>query len=363
MMSGAAGQMMVILAVALLITLSVTPWVRRFAVAMGALDRPNRRKIHRQPIPRLGGVAVLAGWAGALAFGMGVAGVEGTPGPLVPMMALGVLVVLFGAWDDWSDLPGRGKLAAQILIASLVFLLGIRIDRITNPFGGVLLFPEPLSYAVTVFWVIGMMNAVNLIDGLDGLACGIAAITAGGLMAAGLFVRSDTSVVVLAALAGACLGFLRYNFHPATIFLGDSGSQFLGFVLAMTPLLDNQYKSATVVALLLPLTALSLPIFDTALAFVRRLRKRRSIFRADKAHLHHRLLKLGLSQRQVVAAFYLGSLYLSVLAFLFVLIPERYAVILLGLLALGLMMGIQTLRFVEYKFLQSTRARLRRLRV
>jgi UDP-GlcNAc:undecaprenyl-phosphate GlcNAc-1-phosphate transferase len=239
-----------------------------------------------------------------------------------------------------------------MLIAS-----GLQIDRVSNPFGGELLFPRWLSVCMTLFWVAGMMNAINLIDGLDGLATGIVAIASLGLVAAGLHVQNFTSVVLFASLAGACAGFLAYNFFPAKIFLGDAGSQFLGVVLAAAPLVDYPYKSATAVALLIPLTSLALPILDTALAVLRRFTGRRSVFRADKYHVHHRLLKMGLSHRQVVLFLYLVSGYLSCLAFMFVLIQERYAIILLVLLTLGLIMAMQTLRFIEFTLRRRSRRR------
>jgi len=177
------------------------------------------------------------------------------------------------------------------------------------------------------------------------------------LVIAGLHVGATVSVLLLAALAGASFGFLRHNYHPASIFLGDSGSQFIGFVFAIAPLANQHYKAATAVSLLIPLTALSIPIYDTALAIVRRLRGRRSIFHADKYHLHHRLLKMGLSQQQVVWCFYLASIYLTGLAFLFVLIRGQYALVLLVLLALGLIMAMQVLRFIEFKLRRQYRRR------
>ncbi len=353
--------------VALLSALILTPLVRRMALAFGVLDHPSGRKIHRTAVPRLGGVAVFAAWLIAVivvvvlqqAFHVTLSA------RLWPLMWLAGLSVLFGFCDDVWDLPGPVKILSQIAVASLVFLAAARIDRLSNPFGGEFWFPVPVSYVVTVLWVIGMMNAMNLIDGLDGLATGIAGITAIGLIASGSYTGSYTSMMMLAALAGACLGFLRYNFHPAAIFLGDSGSQFLGFLFAVAALVGDQYKAATAASLLIPLTALMLPIYDTGLAFVRRLRGRRSVFRADKYHLHHRLLKMGLSHPQVVVVLYLVSLYLNCLAFLFVLIREQYAIMLLAVLALGLFMGMQTLRFIEYRLRQvyrMRRARLRQLR-
>lgn len=335
----------------LILTLVATPLVRQAAVKLKIMDHPNKRKVHRVPIPRLGGVAVFIAWCAAIAVALLFPLDHKLASIIVPVMIYGLLIVLLGVWDDCKDLPGKAKLLGQVVAASLVFFSGLRIDRITNPLGGEIAFPWPLSFLITLLWIVGMINAMNLIDGLDGLASGIVAIACIGLMAAGMYLRGGASLIVLAALMGGCLGFLRYNFYPAQIFLGDSGSQFLGFVLAASALLEHQYKAAAAVALLIPLMALALPIFDTALAFFRRIRWRKSIFQADKYHLHHRLLRMGLSHRQVVLFFYLVCSYLSLMSFLFVLIKDRYALVLLMLLALGFFLAMETLRFVELKFL------------
>jgi UDP-GlcNAc:undecaprenyl-phosphate GlcNAc-1-phosphate transferase len=331
----------------LVVSFLLTPLVRELALSWGIVDHPNRRKIHAQPIARMGGVAVYLAWVLALAIGLEKRDIA-SMGLFVMLMSVGLVMVLFGVWDDWVDLRGRVKLACQVAIGTLVFLLGARIDVLSNPLGGQLVFPLWLSYLFTVCWVVGMMNALNLIDGMDGLAAGIAAIAALFLVVTGCYLHAGAAVGVLAALAGACLGFLRYNFHPASIFLGDSGSQFIGFVFAMAALVDKQYKTATAMALLMPLTALSLPIVDTALAIIRRWRGNRSLFRADRFHIHHRLLRMGLSQRQVVLFLYLATAYLGLFAFMFVLIQDRWALLLLALLGLGLVMALQVLRFIEW---------------
>ena len=342
-------------------TLVLTPFVRQLALKLKILDRPNKRKVHRVPVPRLGGVAVFIAWCIGLAMALHFPAHEKLLEIIQPMVLFAGLIVLLGVWDDWKDLPGKAKLLGQVAVAGLVFWFGPRNDRITNPFGGELIFPWPLSFLITVLWIVGMVNAVNLIDGLDGLASGVVMISCVGLMAAGFYLRGGASLIVLAALMGSCLGFLRYNFNPAQIFLGDSGSQFLGFTIAVATLLEHQYKAAAAVALLIPLMALALPIFDTALAFVRRIRWRRSIFQADKYHLHHRLLRMGLSHRQVVLFFYLICSYLSLMSFLFVLITDRYALLLLLLMALGFFLAMETLRFVELKFLAFRRRTFRRV--
>jgi len=313
-------------------------------------------------VPRLGGLAVFLGWLTAVAAACLLPDQEELWRVLLPVATLAACAAGLGIWDDWKDLPGKGKLLGQVAIAALAFWVGWRVDRLTNPFGTPFLFPAPLSFLLTVFWIVGMMNAINLVDGLDGLAPGIVAIACTGLVAAGLYMHSYVAVPILAALAGACLGFLRYNFYPAQLFLGDGGSQLLGFLLAIAVLVDAQFKAAAAVALLLPLTALALPILDTGLAFIRRLRLRRSIFQADKYHLHHRLLKMGLSQRQAVLFIYMVCGYLSLMSFVFVLINTRYAFVLLLLLFLGAFVGLQALRFAELRFLSFHRRYQRSVR-
>jgi UDP-GlcNAc:undecaprenyl-phosphate GlcNAc-1-phosphate transferase len=193
------------------------------------------------------------------------------------------------------------------------------------------------------------MNAMNLIDGLDGLACGITFIASSVLMFVGMHLGNYENIFLLGILAASCLGFLPFNFHPAKIFMGDSGSMFLGMVLASMALIGSQHKTATAVVLLPPLTALALPVYDTFMAIIRRASKRRSVFRADSKHIHHRLLDLGLNQRQIVVFCYLITIYLSVFSFLFVLIPRQYAFALLMLLGLGICMGIVVVDFIERK--------------
>jgi UDP-GlcNAc:undecaprenyl-phosphate GlcNAc-1-phosphate transferase len=337
-----------------------TPGVRWLALALGIVDHPGGRKIHKKPMPRLGGFSVYLSWLLALTLSTTYTTQQSIPLQLRGLIAVGFAVVLLGMLDDWKDLNGLTKLCGQVLIATLVYAVGIRINHISNPFGGILEFPWPLSYLLTVVWVVGMMNALNLIDGLDGLATGISLITALGLITAGIYLGNDLSNYILAALAGACGGFLIYNFHPAKIFLGDCGSQFLGYIFACTALVSQQYKAAAAVSLLVPLCALSIPIYDTALAFMRRLRGGKSVFRADRFHLHHRLLKMGLSQRQAVFFFYLVAVYLNCFAFLFVLIPQRFALVLLFLLGLGVVLSMQILRFVELRLRQQTYRRVRR---
>jgi len=231
-----------------------------------------------------------------------------------------------------------------------LFYAGFRIGVFTNPFsGGEIQLPFWISLFLTVFWILGMINAINLIDGLDGLATGVVFIAGLSLLFAGLYLKTPVTVILISILCGSTLGFLFYNFPPAKIFLGDTGSMFLGLILAITGLAGMQYKVVTAAALIIPICALAIPIYDSILAVWRRLLGKNSVFIADKKHLHHRFLELGLSQRQVAVVIYLATLYFGIIAFMFVLIPNEYALLLLLLLGIGLFVGLRTIGFIERK--------------
>jgi UDP-GlcNAc:undecaprenyl-phosphate GlcNAc-1-phosphate transferase len=300
---------LVIFAVALIASLLLTPLARRLAIGLGAVGSVGGRNVHARSIPRLGGLALMAGFSVstllALAFG-GLIDVYLKPQfmELVGVIAGGALLCVTGAVDDVRGLRAVHKLAAQILVATLAYACGFRIDAIALPFTG------PLSMGVfalpvTVIWIVGITNAVNLIDGLDGLAAGVgffAAFTSFVVAFVGgnLFVS-----LLMAALMGVLAGFLFFNFNPARIFMGDSGSYFLGYVLATLSLTGAlQQKASTAVSLLVPMIALGLPIFDTLLTMVRRVLERRSVFSPDRGHIHHRLLDLGLTHRRAVMLLY-----------------------------------------------------------
>ena len=295
-------------AIAAALSFALTPLVRAFARRAGVLDAPGARKVHQQAMPRLGGVAVLP--ASVLAVAITVP----APASALAPFALGSLIV-FGAglYDDVKGLRALAKLAAITAAALLTIAVGIRIERFT-------LFAHTyelglLSAPMTLVWIIGVTNAFNLIDGLDGLAAGLT-IVAGGSCAFLLALRGETSQAsIVAALAGAAVGFLPYNFNPASIFLGDCGSLVVGFVLAVTAITGWQ-KGATALAVGAPLLALALPIADIAGSIVRRLARRQSVFTADERHIHHWLLRAGLSHRGAVLLLYACALALAAAAVL-----------------------------------------------
>ena len=289
------------------------PWVVRFAHRIGNVDKPDARKVHKEPIARLGGIAIFAGFLASLAALEWL--VPGRlfvlDGPLGGVLAGATAMFLIGVADDLKPLPAKVKLVLQIGAACLAYYLGVRIEFLSNPFtDGIWVLPTAVSVGLTVFWLVGITNTINLIDGLDGLAGGVSLIAAGTMTLIALQTHQSIAALMTLALAGGIIGFLRYNFNPAKIFMGDSGSLFLGFTLAAISI-TGVLKLVATVALALPLLILGVPIFDTAFAIVRRAWNRKPIFSPDRGHLHHRLLNAGLTQRRAVVVIYGISLLLG----------------------------------------------------
>ena len=299
--------------IALFVALIVTPAVIVLAAKTGAMDAPDARKVHKGPMPRIGGLAIYCGFMAAILAMLNFAELtQEVANGVIGLLLGGTLIVIIGLIDDYKNLPAKVKLLGQILAACVVVYFDVRIDVITDPFGDYL-YLEYLAAPATVFWIVGLTNTVNLIDGLDGLAAGVSTIASITIMLVAL--QEDVMIVALftAALAGAALGFLRYNFNPAKIFMGDTGSMFLGFILAGISVIGAVKCTATI-ALIVPILALGLPIMDTTFAIIRRYRGGVPIFKPDKGHLHHRLLDLGFSQRQAVLLMYVISALLGLSA-------------------------------------------------
>jgi len=317
---------------ALAITFMVTPIVRWGAMRMGAVDRPNDRKVHAHPTPTLGGLAMALGilGAGALAFYMPEFREKFVDSSELLGIGAGALVIFFlGAVDDLHDLPAPVKLAGQIFASGIVFLSGVQMRFLLMPGGDVLALSDDVSVLLTITWLVAMINAVNLVDGLDGLAAGIVAIAAASffvytfnLEGGGFIVAQSSAPLVAIIIVGVTLGFLRHNFFPAKIFMGDSGSMLLGLVLggATVAGIGSQGVAVSTVAanptsqvflayfpLFIPLAVIAIPLADALFAIIRRARKRKSVFHADKEHLHHRLMDLGHGHRQAVIVMYIWS--------------------------------------------------------
>lgn len=292
---------------ALAVSFITTPFIKKLALKIGAIDVPkDERRVHDKPIPRLGGLAIYIAFVAVI-----LALVPYSP-KMIGILAGGTVIVILGVVDDIRPLPSKLKLLVQVVAAVMLVASGVRVEWVTNPFDNVdgMAYLSYFSYPITIFWVVGVTNTLNLIDGLDGLAAGIASIASLSLLAVSVMNGHPVVVIYTAALAGAAIGFLPYNFNPAKIFMGDTGSTFLGFVLAAISI-EGAIKGAATLAIAIPVLALGLPIFDTTFAIIRRAVNGKPIMEADRGHLHHRLLALGLSQRQVVFTLYAVSAFLG----------------------------------------------------
>ncbi|MGQ9758631.1 MAG: glycosyltransferase family 4 protein [Actinomycetota bacterium] len=317
--------------VSLLLALLLTPAARRWAVKLGAVDMPHDRKVHENPTPTLGGLAILVAVVFSILAGKALARVfpslarpMGMSDALSSYQLLGIivaasLVAVLGAVDDMRRLSPWMKLAGQVAASLVLISFGVEINTVALPRGNVLdLSASPLlSILLTVIWMVAFTNIINLIDGLDGLAAGVCTISAAAFFFYGTRIGGDPNTlqatVVSVAVAGACLGFLRHNFHPASIFMGDSGAMFLGFILGAVSI-QGILKRTAVATLFTPLIILAVPIADTGLAILRRVRRGKPFHYADKEHIHHRLLYIGHSQRQAVLIIYLWTALLTGIA-------------------------------------------------
>lgn len=290
------------LAMAFLISFASTPTVIALAHRIKAIDVPkDERRVHKKPIPLIGGLAIFYGFViSVLCFAV-------IDRQLMGILIGSVIMVTVGIIDDIHDLNAKIKLLFQIIAAGIVVYFGVDIDHIANPFanwfGPVYIKLGAWSVPLTIIWIIGVTNAVNLIDGLDGLAVGVSSIASVALLSLTLISQNLNAAIVIAALAGAGFGFLPYNFNPAKIFMGDTGSTFLGFVLACISV-QGIIKTYALISFAIPVLILGLPIFDTLFAILRRLVTGRPIMSPDRGHLHHRLLDMGFSQKQTVAILY-----------------------------------------------------------
>ena len=326
---------LVVVVVAGVVTLGVTPVVRRMAVRVGAVVRPDERRVHERPTPTLGGIAMFAGLLAGVgtAWGMGAFDevFAGNTEPLGLVVAAAI-ILLVGVIDDIVEVSAPAKVAGTVLAASVLVLSGVSMLNFRIPFAGIVVLSPDWSYLISVLWVLGMVQAVNLIDGLDGLAAGIVAIAAGTffvyslrLTDEGLLAASTVAPLVSIVVVGMCAGFLPWNRHPARIFMGDGGALMLGLLMAAATMMvggrtDQEFSGQTFfffAPLFIPLLILGVPILDTAWAIVRRAANRQGVATADKDHLHHRLMRLGHGHARSVAILWFWTLLLSG----FVLVP------------------------------------------
>jgi len=310
-----------------LLAYAITPPVRVLAYKIGAIDIPaDARRMHKKPIPRLGGLAIFASFViTSLIF------CEYSPA-LISIWLGGLLLCIIGTLDDIYRLHWLIKLVVQIAAAALPVISGVSIDQINV--GGTYIHLGVWSYPLTILWITGLTNAINFIDGLDGLACGVSAICACSILGVTLLIGDIPSALITAILAGACFGFLPFNRNPARIFMGDTGALFLGYTLAVISV-EGVFKLHTLLSFLIPISIFALPLFDTAFAIFRRILHGKSPFSADRGHLHHRLVDMGFTHKEAVGILYAicGILGMVTLTFTDVMLEETRLVKSIGLAA------------------------------
>lgn len=340
------GSYLLVFVIAAAVAAASMPVCMRLARRLGLVDDTRA-----PPLPRIGGWAIALGTATALALvgvifaptGLTLIGASESLGAVVLGSAL---ILLLGSFDDARPMNATVKFLIQILIAVLVYALGVRVEAMSLPFFGSVGIPVPLSLAFTVLWLVGISNALNLLDGADGVAAGSAFFAATAVFIMSVALKHPAAGLVAAALAGSLLGFLPYNFPPARAFLGDSGSLVAGFLLAGLSV-EGSTKGPTLVAIAVPLVAFAVPVFDTATAFLRRFMRGQPIFQGDSDHLHHRLQRAGFSPRGVAGVVYAASAAFALVAMLFINPGVRsYAVVLL-VLGAGFWLVVRYLRLHE----------------
>jgi UDP-GlcNAc:undecaprenyl-phosphate GlcNAc-1-phosphate transferase len=339
-----------IFTLALIISLVATPLVKRVAMKYNLVDIPDERRIHKKAIPRMGGIAIyIAFFSPFLSFFLFSTTLTDLLSSSKQIIALGVgasLVFGMGLWDDVLDLKPSIKFSIQLISALIAYWGGMCIHEFGLPWGGSVSLGW-FSLPVTVFWFLVVINGINFIDGLDGLAAGVTLFVSLILLVLCITDENFITAMGFAALSGATLGFLRYNFNPALIFMGDSGSYFLGYMLAAMAILGS-VKSQATVATLIPIIAMGVPVLDALLSPIRRFLLGRQIFSPDKEHLHHRLLALGLSQRLVVSILYGTTILMGILSILMVNIKDEQAALILFLLGAAVILGMSRLGYFEF---------------
>ncbi len=352
-------------------SLTITPLVRRLCQRFNLLDIPvDGRRVHSKAVPRLGGVALFLSLLIALSTlpfvdNLLTQALRAHAAEIFVALMPASLVLVLGIYDDLHGTNATVKFVALGLIATLFYALGGRIDSISVPFVGSVHLPGPLSFLLTIFWLVGIANAFNLIDGMDGLASGAALFSSLVILAISFTQGRPLMIVVSLVLCGALTGFLRYNFNPASIFLGDSGSLFVGFTLAALSVLGTQ-KATTAVAVVIPVFAFGLPVVDTGITMARRLISRKPIFEGDNEHIHHMLLARGWSQKQAVLALYSVCAAFALIAMMFTTTGSNLTGFVLFVVAAAVVIAVGHLRYHEVDELKAGVKRTvgeRRLRV
>lgn len=327
------------LIVAFFAAIILTPLVKRLAFRIGAVDAPNYRKVHARIMPRLGGLAIYGAFMIAFLFLKETTGLERDY--VYAILIAATIIVITGIIDDMREISAKAKMLGQLVAACIiVFVGGIQINEINLPFGGDLEFGW-LSIPITILWIVGITNAINLIDGLDGLAAGVSTIALITLAGMAMIMGNGIAIAMASILAAATIGFLFFNFHPAKIFMGDTGALFLGFMIAVLSLLG--FKNVTFISLVIPVIILGVPISDTFFAIVRRLRNKQKWSDPDKSHLHHRLLDLGFSHRQTVLVIYVLAAMFGLVAVIFSMSTQWGAILIITVLLVAIELFVEVI--------------------
>ncbi|MFS0561714.1 MraY family glycosyltransferase [Terribacillus sp. 179-K 1B1 HS] len=301
--------LIIALAACFILSVALTPMVKKLAFAIGATDKPNARKVHQKIMPRLGGLAIY------ISFVIGYLIFMPNDSNTAPILIGATMITLIGALDDKFILSAKVKFIAQIAAATVTVLGGIQIDFVTLPFAGRIEFGA-WAIPITILWIVGITNAINLIDGLDGLAAGVSAIALFTISMIAISMGNPLSAMMGVLLLGSTLGFLVFNFHPAKIFMGDTGALFLGYMIAVLSV-SGLFKNVALFSLIVPIIILGVPILDTTFAIIRRIVQKKPLSAPDKLHLHHCLLNLGFSHRQTVIVIYAISGIFSITGVLY----------------------------------------------
>lgn len=327
--------------IALIITMLVTPISKKVALKAGAIDHPKERGVHTEPTPLSGGSAIVFSFL--VTSLLMVPLMEGFVfREFIGILVAGALITTVGFLDDVYQLSARLRIFVQIFAGLIVVMTGTTIEWVSWPWAPEgLIHLETFGNFITVFWIVGLTNALNFIDGLDGLAAGVASIAAISFMVISFLFGPPVSVMMAAILAGACIGFLPHNFNPATIFMGDTGSTFLGFMLAVLSI-QGLTKSYTVLALVVGGIVLGLPIVDTSFAIIRRVASNQSIAQADRGHLHHRLVDKGISHKRAVLTMYAVAGAFGIAGVLFAMRDFMLAAIIIGVILIVWVVDIKT---------------------
>lgn len=303
------------------IVTAIVPLLIKFAIKIDFVDKPTERKKHKVPIPLLGGVGMFIGFVlGYIIF------VNYMERKTIAILCAALIILCIGIIDDWYKTKGKEfavfpRLLLQITAAFIVYYAGIRFTGFTNPFTDLyVVLPNWIQFLLTITWIFGVTTVINFSDGMDGLAGGLCTISGTTLFIVALYMRQNISAMMSILLVGSALGFLRYNKFPAKIFMGDSGANFLGFILAIISL-DGAFKHATLISIFVPILALGVPIFDNIFVVLKRFFSGKPVYKADATQIHHRLLKSGLTPRQVVIVLYLVSMCLNLTSIIIMLLP------------------------------------------